>query len=133
MSGRAAQLTATKGPFLPLLVKELNSGLVSSVPFTIYYLFFALVLIPAGNLAARGRIKEIMALGFIAEVAGCIIVAVSNSIPLLTVGRAISGLGQGCFLIGFYLRKLHYPDAGHGRGRPGGRSDYGACIVAGGH
>ena len=88
-------------PFLPLLVKELNNGLISSVPFSIYYLFFAMVLIPAGNLSAKGRIKEIMALGFIAEVTGCILVAVSNSIPFLTVGRAISGLGQGCFLIGF--------------------------------
>jgi predicted MFS family arabinose efflux permease len=88
-------------PFLPLLVRELNNGLVSSVPFTIYYLFFAFSLIPAGNFAAGGRIKHVMALGFLAEVAGCIIVASSNSIPLLTAGRAMSGLGQGCFLIGF--------------------------------
>ena len=88
-------------PFLPMLVRELNGGTASAVPFTIYYLFFALILIPAGNASAKGKIKQIMALGFIAEVVGCILVARSYNIPLLTVGRAISGLGQGCFLIGF--------------------------------
>ncbi len=94
-------ISAMAVPFLPLLVSELNSGVVSSLPFMIYYLAFAAVLIPSGNMAAKGRIKDTMAIGFIAELVGGLLVAFSSSLPLLTIGRAMCGVGQGFFLIGF--------------------------------
>jgi len=94
-------ISAMAVPFLPLLVSELNNGSVSSLPFMIYYLAFAAVLIPSGNMAAKGKIKKTMALGFIAELIGGLLVAFSSSLPLLTLGRAMCGVGQGFFLIGF--------------------------------
>lgn len=91
--------------FLPQLVSELaektGSSLAgASLPFTIYYLLFAFVLIPAGQYAEKGDLKKLMALGFLAEVVGLTLVALSEGYWLLTLGRAASGIGQGFFLIG---------------------------------
>lgn len=94
-------ISAMAVPFFPLLVSELNSGKISSLPFMIYYLTFAGVLIPSGNMSGKGRIKETMAIGFISELIAGLLIAFSTSLPLLTIGRAMGGVGQGFFLIGF--------------------------------
>ena len=91
--------------FLPQLVSELAEKTGSSIagaslPFTIYYLLFAFVLIPAGQYAEKGNLKKLMAFGFLAEVVGLTLVAMSGEYWLLTLGRAASGIGQGLFLIG---------------------------------
>lgn len=95
--------------FLPQLVVEFADkaptigGLElasTTLPFTIFYLLFALVLIPAGQFAEHGSLKKLMLFGFISEVIGLSLVAFSNNYWLLTAGRAFSGIGQGLFLIG---------------------------------
>ena len=91
--------------FLPQLVKELalqsNSALATaSFPFTIFYFFFAMVLVPAGQYAEHGDLKKLMAVGFFAELIGLLIIGFIDDYWFLTVGRCFSGIGQGLFLIG---------------------------------
>lgn len=95
--------------FLPQLVThmaaEADSSVASaSLPFTIYYALFAAVLIPAGHYAEKGRsrdrLKRLMVAGFLSEVIGLSLIALSHEYWLLTGGRAVSGIGQGLFLIG---------------------------------
>ncbi|MCB1741900.1 MAG: MFS transporter [Gammaproteobacteria bacterium] len=95
--------------FLPQLAGELASaanaaaqdGFASaSLPFTIYYLVFALVLLPAGHLAERMDLKRLMAVGFLFEVAGLAGVALASDFWMFVLARGCSGCGQGIFLIG---------------------------------
>lgn len=95
--------------FLPQLVTQMAVDAEASVasgslPFTIYYVLFAAVLVPAGQYAERGRsrdsLKRLMAMGFFFEVVGLSLIAMSHGYSLLTIGRAVSGIGQGLFLIG---------------------------------
>lgn len=98
-------VSALSVSFLPRLVAELLSSTTSpvaslSLPFTIYYAFFAIVLVPAGHYAESGSLKRLMALGFISEVVGLFLVAITENYWILSLGRAVSGIGQGVFLIG---------------------------------
>jgi len=98
-------VSALSVSFLPRLVAELLSSTTSSIaslslPFTIYYAFFAIVLVPAGHYAESGSLKRLMALGFVGEVVGLFLVAVTEDYWVLSLGRAVSGIGQGLFLIG---------------------------------
>ncbi len=98
-------VSALSVSFLPRLVVELLSLTTSpiaslSLPFTIYYALFAIVLVPAGQYAERGSLKRLMGLGFVAEVVGLFLLAMTDNYWILTVGRAVSGIGQGLFLIG---------------------------------
>ena len=91
--------------FLPQLVSDFaqrtGSSIASaSLPFTIYYLSFALVMIPAGQYAEKGNLKKLMGAGFLAEMIGLGLVALSDAYWTLTIGRFASGIGQGIFLIG---------------------------------
>lgn len=88
-------------PFLAPLIKDINGGNVSSLPFTTFFLCFALFMIPAGKLAEKGYTRHLLVFGALAEIAGCLLVAVGPSMGMLTAGRSFSGLGQGLFLIGF--------------------------------
>jgi predicted MFS family arabinose efflux permease len=91
--------------FLPQLVsgfaeRSLSSIATTSLPFTVFYLMFALVLVPAGQYAENGDLKKLMSGGFLAEVIGLFLVALADNYWTLTLGRAASGIGQGLFLIG---------------------------------
>jgi MFS family permease len=98
-------VSALSVSFLPQWIGELsrqaNSSLATaSLPFTLYYLAFALALIPSGQYAERGNVKKLMGLGFAAELLGLVVLAVSHHYWSLTLGRISSGMGQGIFLIG---------------------------------
>ena len=91
--------------FLPHLTKEMAAAVgtayaTATLPFTIYYFIFAAVLIPAGRFAARGNLKQMMGIGFLAELLGLLLIAAGGGYWLLTIGRIFSGFGQGVFLIG---------------------------------
>jgi predicted MFS family arabinose efflux permease len=91
--------------FLPQLVTELavETGLpaeLASLPFTGYYLFFALAMLPAGRLVHDGNLKQMMLFGCVCECVGLGLIALTRDYWLLTVARCISGVGQGVFLIG---------------------------------
>jgi predicted MFS family arabinose efflux permease len=91
--------------FLPQWINEFarqtgSSLATASLPFTLYYLVFALALIPSGQYAERGDVKKLMGIGFAAELLGLVVLALSHHYWLLTLGRISSGMGQGIFLIG---------------------------------
>lgn len=91
--------------FLPQLVTKMaaesGSSIASaSLPFSVYYLLFATVLIPAGRYAQTGSLKRLMGVGFVAEIFGLLLVAITKNYWILVIGRGLSGVGQGLFLIG---------------------------------
>ncbi|GAA3924116.1 MFS transporter [Litoribacillus peritrichatus] len=92
-------------PFLPKLIADMaassgSSFATASMPFTLYYLFFALVLIPAGQYAERGNLKKLMTVGFLAEFIGMMLIFLSDDYWIVALARIFSGIGQGLFLIG---------------------------------
>ncbi len=93
-------INALTVPFLAPLIKDIN-GSVASLPFTAYFVCFALFMIPAGKLAERGYTRHLLICGALLEVAGSCIAANFPTLLMLTAGRSLSGLGQGMFLVGF--------------------------------
>jgi predicted MFS family arabinose efflux permease len=98
-------VSALSVSFLPQLAASMakmsGSTLASaSLPFSIFYTCFALVLIPAGYYAERGNLKKLLAFGFIAEMIGLTLIATTENFWILTLSRIFSGTGQGVFLIG---------------------------------
>lgn len=91
--------------FLPQYITQLadSLGLASdyaSAPFTIYYLLFALSLIPAGHLSQRLGAKPLMFAGLALSGAGLYLLATAPDFSLICVARALSGIGQGILFIG---------------------------------
>ena len=91
--------------FLPKFMQETAhaSGVsvsFASLPFTAYYLCFALSLIPAGAFCDRRGSKPIIAIGLI--LAGLSVIALALPLglwPMIAI-RGMAGIGQGALLIG---------------------------------
>ncbi len=77
----------------------LSSSLTSTV-FTIYYLGFALTLIPAGHLAQRFSPKPLMIFGLFLSAGSFLMLLTGSSIGLLIMARAAAGIGQAMLFIG---------------------------------
>ncbi|MGI9484492.1 MAG: MFS transporter [Geminicoccaceae bacterium] len=78
----------------------LASSLTSTI-FTIYYLGFALTLIPAGHLAQRFSPKPLMICGlFLSAGSFLLLLLASSSIGFLILARAAAGIGQAMLFIG---------------------------------
>jgi MFS family permease len=91
--------------FLPKFMQEaaLASGLpvsMASIPFTAYYLLFAITLIPAGNLADRHGPNPVIISGLVLAGASVLGMALPIGIFEMTGLRALAGVGQGLLLIG---------------------------------
>lgn len=91
--------------FLPQYITQLADqlGLASayaSAPFTIYYLLFALSLIPAGHLSQRLGAKPLMFAGLALSGVGLYLLATGPDFALICLARALSGIGQGILFIG---------------------------------
>mgnify|MGYP005629051561 FL=1 len=91
--------------FLPQYITQLADklGLASeyaSAPFTIYYLLFALSLIPAGHLSQRVGAKPMMFAGLALSGVGLYLLATAPDFALICLARALSGIGQGILFIG---------------------------------
>jgi predicted MFS family arabinose efflux permease len=76
----------------------LSDGLTSAV-FAIYYLGFALTLVPAGHLAQQFSPKPLMVCGLFLS-AGSFILLMVGDIGLLILARAAAGIGQAMLFIG---------------------------------
>jgi MFS family permease len=94
--------------FLPKFINEaaaaagLSAG-YASLPYTAYYLCFALSLLPAGNLVERHGAKPLILGGMLlagASVAAMCLPFGIYGLTGLTVLRSLAGLGQGILLIG---------------------------------
>lgn len=91
--------------FLPQFVSSVvaREGLPASfvaVPFTAYYLCFALALMPAGRYEMRFGARPLILTGLVLTVIGMFMMAAFASFNLILVARAVSGVGQGMLFIG---------------------------------
>ena len=91
--------------FLPNFMQDAarSAGLsvgYASMPFTAYYLCFALILLPAGNFAERYGPKLVIVLGMLLAGASVAAMAWPMGIVELTVLRGLAGVGQGALMIG---------------------------------
>jgi MFS family permease len=84
----------------------------ASVPFTAYYLLFALSLIPAGNLTERYGPNPVHR--FRPDLAGASVLGLALPVGIfeMTGFRALAGIGQGLLLIGVqsYILNVASPD-----------------------
>ncbi len=91
--------------FLPQFVQGvvqaegLPSGL-ASLPFIAYYLVFALVLLPAGQIEAKFGPKMLIVAGLVAAMAGLLVLPLGHGLAQLVAGRMLTGIGQGMVFIG---------------------------------
>lgn len=91
--------------FLPKFMQDaaVASGMslgFAAVPFTAYYLLFALSLIPAGNIADRYGPTPVIVTGLMLAGASVLGLAMPVGIMEMVGLRALSGAGQGMVLIG---------------------------------
>lgn len=91
--------------FLPKFMQEtaVASGVsvgFASLPFTAYYLCFALTLIPAGTFADRYGPKPIILVGLSLAAASVLGLTLPFGIWEMVTLRALAGVGQGALMIG---------------------------------
>ena len=91
--------------FLPKFMQDVAttshmSPAYASAPFTVYYLCFALSLIPAGHFAERRGPRLLIWLGLVLASASVLGLVLPLDILHITLLRAISGIGQGMLFIG---------------------------------
>ena len=91
--------------FLPQYVQSvvqaegLPSGL-SSLPFIVYYMVFALILLPAGQIEAKFGPKMLIVVGLLIAAAGLLVMPFGHGLLPLVGGRMLNGIGQGMLFIG---------------------------------
>jgi MFS family permease len=91
--------------FLPKFMQEaavaadLSRGF-ASMPFTAYYLTFALTLIPAGSFCDRKGPKPVMLIGLLLAAGSVLALALPLDLWAMTGLRAVAGIGQGMLMIG---------------------------------
>jgi predicted MFS family arabinose efflux permease len=94
--------------FLPQFMQGVatTSGMslgFAALPFTIYYLFFALTLIPSGYLSGRIGPKFLIWGGLLISAASMIGLTMPIGIVAVTAMRALAGIGQGALFIGIQV------------------------------
>lgn len=91
--------------FLPQFMTQLatDAGLstgYASAPFMVYYLCFALTLVPAGHYAQQIGPRKLMYVGLTLAAIGLLSLASMNDFFLVLLARATAGIGQGMLFIG---------------------------------
>ena len=91
--------------FLPQFIDRivLHEGLSSaylSLPFIVFYLSFALSLVPAGHIAEQFTPRPLMYGGMLLSAIGIGLLMLPPDIHLVILARCVAGLGQGILLIG---------------------------------
>ena len=91
--------------FLPQFVSGIvaKEGLAASyvaVPFTAYYLCFALALMPAGRYELRFGSRPLILSGLLLTSIGLFMMATFARFDMIVLARAVCGVGQGMLFIG---------------------------------
>lgn len=91
--------------FLPQFVHKVASASalpagLASAPFMVYYVCFALTLIPAGHLSPRVGPRALVYGGLMLAAGGLITLALPLDYWFVTAARALAGIGQGMLFIG---------------------------------
>ncbi len=92
-------------PFLPQFTYQAAhdfgvAGTYASLPFILYYLFFAAALVPAARYENAIGSRRLISLGLLISGASYVALAVSATFPILVIARALAGVGQGILFIG---------------------------------
>ncbi len=112
------------GMMVQAVAKEGLPSSFASLPFALYYLVFALALVPAGRLERRLGAKTLMVGGLIAAGAGLALLTWNHDFWVAVAARTLSGLGQGVLFIGVQAYVLANSSAAH-------RTQAGGAIVFG--
>lgn len=115
--------------FLPQFMQQLvtDAGLSAgyvSAPFMVFYLCFALTLIPAGHYARHVGARRLTYLGLIIAAISLLSLAVLDDFFLVVLARAAAGVGQGMLFIGIQCYIL-------AKASPGKKTQGAAIIVYG--
>lgn len=91
--------------FLPQFLKDSvasqsQAGGFSALLFSIFFITFALVLVPAGRFAKTHGSKPLLLVGALMSAIAQALLAMTTELELIITARALSGAGQGLFLIG---------------------------------
>lgn len=91
--------------FLPQFMHQVaaTNGLspnFAASAFMVYYLFFALALIPAGTYSQQHGPRRLVIGGLLLSAVGLVALAMPDAVYIVIVSRAISGIGQGMLFIG---------------------------------
>ncbi len=113
--------------FLPQFMHEVTdrvglSAGFASIPFMIFYLCFALALVPSGHYAQRFSARPLMYVGLLLAGVGLFMLTfLQVDLVLATLARGLSGIGQGMLFIGVqsYILATAAP----------GRKTQGAAII----
>ena len=84
----------------------------ASTTYMIYYLCFALALIPAGTYSQQHGPRRLIMGGLLLSAVGLLTLALPDAVYLLMGARAISGIGQGMLFIGIqsYILAVASPE-----------------------
>lgn len=115
--------------FLPQMIgaAAVEAGLAkgwTSLPFTAYYLTFALALLAAGRLERHASARSLMIAGLGLSAAGMAVMATHFGFWPAALARALSGIGQGMLFVGTQAFVLTNAAAGR-------RTRAGSIIVFG--
>lgn len=104
--------------FLPALLKDVaaHSGLppaMASALFMTYFFGFALILMPAGQIAGRYGPKPLINFGAALVTAGLLLMALTLDALAMGLARFMTGVGQGMILIGVQSYILEVAAVGH--------------------
>lgn len=99
-------------PIMPLYMTSVaeSAGLgagASSLFFTVYFVGFALTLLPAARLIEVYNIRRILVLGILFSTFGCALLSIDLGLISILIARLISGIGQALVFIavqGYILR-----------------------------
>ncbi len=115
--------------FLPQLMQQLatDSGMsagFASAPFIVYYLCFALTLVPAGHFARQVGPRNLMYVGMMIAAIALLSLAFIQGFSLVVLARAAAGVGQAMLFIGVQCYIL-------AKASPGKRTQGAGLIVIG--
>ncbi len=91
--------------FLPQFMRDVVSAYgispaYTSAPFMAYYFCFAMALLPAGRMESRIGSRKLIIGGLLLSGATYVLMATTQSFPMIMVARALAGVGQGALFIG---------------------------------
>ena len=133
----AVLVDALSMPFLPQIAGQLSIGegldvSLASLPFAAYFVALTASLVPAGRFAQRHSLKRLLLIALALVLAGSLLFPAAPSFLALTVGRGLSGIGQGLLLITVQAYALEIaPSARRTRAAAVQVYGYNAGVIAG--
>jgi EmrB/QacA subfamily drug resistance transporter len=98
-------------PALPAIQRDLGTSTAAVAwVITVFVLVAAVVTPILGRLGDIFGKERVLFLVLLTVTAGCLVAALSHSLPLLILGRVLQGIGGGFFAIGFGIVRDEFPE-----------------------